>query len=175
MILVDYMAYVIPLIAYGLYSGVLTGIEKIIVGTCSAVRNIYTHKNPEITAVIKQLDLERRLLLVRSVLGVMDRGVDVPSTPTLRACETLDVINKEHDPIELCLLFVKHTVHDIHDDLSLLNAKIERHKSKWFSDWRYLNIKNLLESLENHSKQLDARFNDLTKISTFLSILAEKN
>ena len=188
------MAYFLPLlVAHGIYTGIITGIGGITMGACSSIKKIYTHQNPNVTKIMKRLDLERRLVLIQSVLNVIDEhSVDKIAEkkldelektqifemvgasnkawdPTCHFVDKVDMeININKDPIELCLIFLHQTIQDIHNDLSDVNKKVSRHNTKWFSSWRTLDIKNMLDRLDYHSAQLDGRFDDLTRISLFL-------
>lgn len=191
------MALFIPLlVVHGIYSGLVSSIGAITSTTCGVVKNLYLYKNPDVTRVIKKLDLERRLLLVHSILNAVSQeqpldealipsvlleGAPAPSEPSVnhqlatseqpsRIKEMIDLMNGEiRDPIQLCLIFLRQTVQDIHDDLTKLSAKVARHNTKWFNSWRTLNVQELLDVLTIHSQQLDDRFNDLTKVSSFLT------
>jgi hypothetical protein len=189
------MALFLPLlVVHGIYSGLVSSIGAVTSTACGVVKNIYTHKNPDVTRMIKKLDLERRLVLVHAILNTIskEQPLEEPIIPvgllegeekkeTLvnhqveveqpsRTKEMIDLMNGEiTDPIQLCLIFLRQTVQDIHDDLIKLNAKVTRHNAKWFNSWRTLSIQELLDSLSTHSQQLDDRFNDLTKVSSFLT------
>lgn len=156
------MALFLPLlVAAGIYNGLVTTIGSVTMATCRAVKRVYTHKNPDVTKLLKQLDLERRLTLVQSILNVTG-GYNLEMTD----------INEEkganQNPIELCLISLQQSIQDIHDDLIKIEVKVESHKRKWFNSWRTLNIKEMLENLDIHSQQLDRRFEDLNKVTTFL-------
>lgn len=167
------MAYVIPLIlAQGIYTGIITGISGIVLGTVRTIKAIYTHQNPDVNKIVRKLDLERRLILIQSVLRAINNQAKDKKLNELEKKDLHQSISLEtdldNDPIELCLLFLQQTINDINNDLEAINKKVAYHNTKWFSSWRKLNIKSLLVSLEEHSVQLNSRFDDLTKVSTFL-------
>jgi hypothetical protein len=181
------MALFIPLIvAHGIYSGIISSIGTVVTTSCSVVKKVYTHKNPDVIRIVKHLDLERRLLIVQSVLNTIRDEQPFQDTSSIlaeestketaivespsRIKEMIELMNGEiKDPVELCLIFLRHSIQDIHDDLTALDAKVIRHKAKWFNTWRTLNVVDLLENLKSHSQQLDDRFNDLTKVTSFLT------
>ena len=51
----------------------------------------------------------------------------------------------------------------IREDLKNINIKINKHKDKWFSKWRSIDVKNELNSLKLHCNVLDQRYNLMTK------------
>lgn len=171
------MAYIIPtILAQGIYTGIISTISTVTMGTCSVMGSIYTHKNPNVTKILRKLDIERRMKLIQSVLNTIDHQTKIKynlSKPNnLEKSQIFDMINKdinlETDPIELCLLYVHESINNIHQCLIKINQKVNYHNTKWFSTWRTLNLDSLLENLKIESKLLDSRFNDLTKISIFL-------
>ena len=165
------------LLAQGLYSGLITMISTVTMGTCSTIKSIYTHKNPDITKVIRKLDIERRLNLIESVLNAKE----IHSEPQLakmklndlEKTQVFEIVRGENDkfddPIELCLTYLHEIIQEIHNNLTAINKKVLYHGTKWFSTWRTLNIKGQLEMLQINSDLLESRFNDLIKISQFLS------
>lgn len=173
------MAYFIPygLLAQGIYTGLIGTISAITMGTCGVVKTIYTHQNPDVTRIIKELDIERRLRLIQSVLNIIDTEsknkiakVKLNDLEKTQIFELVgSVTNLNDDPIELCLIYIHESIQNIHGDLIDINKKVAYHNSKWFNSWRTLNVKLLLEKLSLDSKLLDSRFDDLTKISLFLA------
>ena len=172
------MAALIPytILAQGLYSGIIGTISTVTIGTCSAIRSIYTHKNPDVEKIIKKYDVQNKLKLIESVLKVTDsdnkhKYVKM-KLDELDKTQIFEIINKQNnigdDPIELCLLYLHENIEEIHNNLKEINAKVSRHKAKWFNSWRTLNIKSQLEDLEANIRLLDIRFNDFMKISEFL-------
>src|SRR5580765_7589123 len=138
------MAYLLPfLLAQGIYTGIITGISGIVIGTVRSVKAIYTHQNPDVTKLVKKLDLERRLLLIQSVLRVINNDAATDNNKKLNDLEKTQVfesinieadINK--DPIELCLIFLQQIIKEINNDLEAINKKVANHNKKWFSSWR---------------------------------------
>ena len=167
------------LLARGIYAGLIGTISTATMRACGVVKSIYTHKNPDATKLIIELDIERRLRLIQSVLNKIDNQTKQKTAKVklndLEKTQIFELIGEEadldDDPIDLCLMYLYETIQNIHNDLSAINKKIAHHNTKWFSAWRTLNIKSILESLKLHSKLLDSRFEDLTKISNFLNSL----
>jgi hypothetical protein len=165
------------LVVQGIYTGLIGTIGTITMGTCRLVKSMYTTKNPDITKIIIESDIERRLRLIQSVLNVIDhdskRRANKMNLDDLEKTQIFDLLDAntdfDNDPIELCLIYLHETIQHIHNDLSNINKKVTNHNSKWFSNWRTLNVKSLLESFKLNSKRLDLRFDDLTKISMFLA------
>ena len=171
------MAYIIPtLLIQGIYTGIIGTISAVTIGTISIVKTIYTHQNPDVTKIMAELDIERRLRLIQSVLYVIDKESknryvkmkfdDLEKSQMLELVDLKNDIDK--DPIQLCLMFLHETIRDIHNDLEAINKKVAYHKTKWFNSWRTLNIRPKVDTLRNNSALLNARFDDLTKISLFL-------
>lgn len=170
--------YIIPtILAQGIYTGVIGTISTITIGTCRLVTSIYTHQNPDITRVIRELDVDRRLLLIQSVLNKIDHDSIHEYTKIklndLEKTQVFEIIHAkadlQNDPIELCLLYLHEIIQEIHNNLDEINRKVAYHNTKWFNAWRTLDIGHTLENLKINSKLLDARFDDLTKISIFLA------
>ena len=171
------MAFIIPsILAQGIYTGIIGTISSVTMGTGKLVKSIYTNRNPDISKIIKELDIERRLHLIQAVLNIIDKesknklaGVKLNN---LEKTQIFEIVNSEadleNDPIELCLVYLHEIIQEIHNDLTAINKKVAYHNTKWFYTWRTLNIESLLENLKINSKLLDKRFNDLTKISIFL-------
>lgn len=169
------MSYIIPfLLAQGIYTGIVTGIGSIVMATCGSIKKIYTFHNPDVTKIVRKLDLERRLLLIQSILHVINeetikKEIRPDGSEKTQIFQNVNMrMDINQDPIELCLVFLQQIIDVINKDLDAINMKIAKHNKKWFNSWRKLNIKDLLENLQQHSEQLDARFDDLTKISMFL-------
>jgi len=169
------MALVFPyiLLANGIYSGLITGISSLTLGTCSMIGSIYSHKNPDADKCIRKLDLERKLKLIESVLNKSNVNSSRNIFRDKIGTESIifDVVEGENtimeDPIKLCLHYLHQAVEEIHNSIKKIHDKVSYHKTKWFSTWRTLNIKKQIEELEHSTKILDDRFNDLIKISQF--------
>ncbi|XWV25610.1 hypothetical protein QJ856_gp0143 [Tupanvirus deep ocean] len=171
------MAFIIPtILAQGIYAGIIGTISSVTIGTCSLVKSIYTHQNPDVTKIIKEMDIERRLHLIQAVINTIDKESTAKLATVklneLEKTQIFEMVNTEvdlmADPIELCLVYLHETIQDIHNDLIAINKKVAYHNTKWFSSWRTLNIKPLLDNLKINSNLLTQRFDDLTKISIFL-------
>jgi hypothetical protein len=164
------------LLAQGIYSGLIGTISTVTIGACHVVKSIYTHKNPDVIKLITELDIERRLKLIQAVLNTIDHESKTKiarmKLDDLEKTQIFELVGAEtdldNDPIELCLLYLHEIIQYIHNDLTAINKKVEYHNTKWFSSWRILSVKTFLENLRLHSKLLESRFDDLTKISMFL-------
>lgn len=167
------MAFLLPyaILTQGVYTGIISTISTVTVSTCSVVKSIYTHQNPDVTKIIKELDIERRLELIEAVMKKIDQRSQ--KLNSMEASQVIDMvsskINIKDDPIEICLKYLHESIKTIHTDLTNINSKVERHYKKWFNSWRTLNVGPLIETLRTDSNLLDARFDDLTKISIFLA------
>lgn len=187
--------YFIPtILVQGIYTGIISTISTVTMGTCRLITSIYTYENPNANRIIKELDVDRKLVLIQSVLNVIDKT----STPSLHQQQqqlqhqhqhqqhqiefklndlektlVFEMVGAEpdlkSDPIELCLMFLHEIIKDIHADLKQINDRIAYHKTKWFNSWRSLDLSNQIASLKLNSRLLDNRFDDLTKISIFLA------
>lgn len=158
------MAFLIPytILTQGLYTGILGTISTITIGTCKIISSIYTHKNPNVTKFIQELDIERRLKLIEAVLNTkhINRKHDHDSVTKINY--------QIDDPVELCLIHVQQIIDVIYANLTDIDKKVAHHNTKWFNTWRSLNIKSKLEQLKINSDILDKRFSDLMEISKFL-------
>lgn len=172
------MALLIPyaILTQGIYSGVISTISTVTIGTCRLVTSIYTYKNPNVTAIIKELDIDRRLTLIQAVLNSIDHVTHHEAKlklDDLEKTQIFELVGSEADyntdPIELCLHYLHEVIQDIHLDLTDIASKVAYHDSRWFSSWRTLNLTTQLASLSLNSRLLESRFDDLTKISLFLA------
>ena len=165
------------ILTQGIYAGIIGTISTVTMGTCRLVTSIYNHRNPDISRVIKKLDIDRRLMLIQAVLNSIEHTAKHNEARLklndLEKTQVFELVGAEtdlsNDPIELCLIYLHETIQAIHDDLSAINNKVEYHTTKWFSSWRTLNITSLIDNLELNAGLLNARFEDLTKISMFLA------
>lgn len=175
------MALTLPfsLLAHGLYSSLVNAISAITIGTGKLIKSLYTHQNPDVTKLIHELDIDRRLKLVQTLLNAAHRDrkskisdvkmdeIEKSKIYGLMNCKCSD--DEFDDPIELCLGYLHDIIQQIHRNLVDIEQKVIRHKKKWFNSWRKLNVKSLLDNLKLNSLILDARFNDLIKVSEYLS------
>lgn len=171
------MAFFIPtILVQGIYTGIIGTISSVTIGTCSMIKTIYTHQNPDANQILKELDIERKITLIQSVLNTIDHESKSKMASVklneLEKTQIFELIHSEqelyNDPIELCLMYLHETIQNIHDDLLAINNKVTNHQNKWFHKWRTLNIKPMIERIRLNSKLLTERFEDLTKIAIFL-------
>lgn len=159
------------LLTQGIYSGIIHTIGNVTTSICDVVLTIYNHQNINVNNKIKHFDINRRLILIRSVLRTMNNTSNTLSD--MERTHIHDLIHSrthlEKDPIELCLTFLNETIHDIYKTLREIDQKVAYHHTKWFVYWRTLNIDALLEQLETQIVILEKIFHDLTRIGIFLS------
>lgn len=172
------MALLIPtLLTQGIYTGIVSTISAVTIKSCYLIKTVYLHQHPNISRTIREIDIERRLQLIQSVINLIDdnsRNDEATiKLDDMEKTQIFDIIGSrvqlQSDPIELCLQFLHEIIQDIHNDLFAINRKVSHHNKKWFATWRTLNILPLIENLRINSVLLENRFNDLTKISIFLS------
>jgi hypothetical protein len=170
------MAALIPytLLAQGIYSGLIGTISAVTMGTVAVVQSVYTHKNPDADRVLKKLDIERRLKLFDAILGKINKSTQKTlALDDISKAEISSIINVNAklttDPVELCLEFLHETITNITILLGNLERKIFNHEQKWFNKWRVLDISAYLSELEDQSKILSERFDDLTKIAMYFA------
>ncbi|MEM0354245.1 MAG: hypothetical protein QXW79_01550 [Thermoplasmata archaeon] len=157
------------LLNQNIYSGIIGMISTVVLGTCKIIKSIYVHKYPDITKIITELDIERRLKLVESVVTAKEsQKYTKINIKDLEKSIILDMIGNHNDPIELCLASLHEIIQRIHNNLVEINSKVTRHNKKWFSSWRTLNLNKQLDDLKTNSKLLDIRFADLITVSNFL-------
>jgi len=171
------MAFLIPsIIVKGLYSGFVSAVGAIAIGTCKLAKSIYMHQNPDVTKIVKKLDIERRLQLVNSIINIINTTSSFDEAKVklndLEKTQIFELVGAEvdlkNDPIELCMRSLHEVIQDINDCLITISNKIARHNCKWFKHLRTLNLRPLLEDLELNSELLDRRYNDLLSVSMFL-------
>ena len=163
------MALSIPMyiLAQGIYSGIITGISTMTLGTCRLVGTIYSHKNPNITERLKQLDIEYHLNLINAILKQNQKITNI-SKITIES-QTFEIVDynpniKSDDPIKISLSYISKAIEDIHSDLLDINRVVLYHKTKYFNSWRSMGVSKYLKILENDIKILENRFNDFIKI-----------
>lgn len=170
------LSFPYTLMVDGIYAGLIGTISMVTIKTCSTVKSIYTYQNPNVSTLIKELDIEQRMKLVQAVINSIDshsKKIVKMKLDDMEKTQIFELVGADvdlsNDPIELCLLSLNEVIQDINNDLLAIDRKVGYHNTKWFSSWRTLNVKSLLDILSMHSKLLDLRFNDLAKISSFLS------
>lgn len=136
------------IIAQGIYSGIVNAISSIALKTGSLIKSIYTHKNPDVTKILKELDIEFKLHTIESVLKTEN-------------------ISGE-DPVKICLAYVHQSINKVHYDLAEIEKRITYHQTKWFNKWRSLHIKSKLEELTIDMKILENRFHEFIELSKFM-------
>ena len=175
------MAFFLPsILVQGIYTGIIGTISSITINTCSMVKTLYTHENPNVNKIIKEIDIDRRLKLIRAVINVINADSIKSNSMTMTDLEKTQIVNMvdsftandvgpNDDPIALCLEYLKEIIIDIHSNINEINVRVKYHNTKWFSKWRSLDIDSVISDLKTNSLILDSRFKDLTKISRFLS------
>lgn len=157
------------LLNQNIYSGIIGMISTVVFGTCKIIRSIYFHKYPDVTKIITDLDIERRLKLVESVVTAKEtQKYTKLNIKDLEKSIILEMMEVHNNPIELCLASLHEIIQRIHNNLMEINSKVARHNKKWFSSWRTLNLNKQLDDLKTNSKLLDLRFADLIMVSNFL-------
>lgn len=169
------------LLTQGIYAGIISAISGITLKTCGVINSIYGHKHPDVTRIINELDIECQLRVIYSVLNKKQeqKHSDVKSTRVaplddMEKTQVFELIelspdNDIDDPIELCLMYLRESVKNIHGDLSDISNKVAYHNTKWFNSWRTLNIKHFVENLKTNTRLLNERLDRLIKISAFLN------
>lgn len=145
------------LLTQGFYTSIVHMISTVTMGTCSIIKSIYVHKNPDVDSVIKKMDIEMKIELIQLTINKISQ---------IKGNKNIDDIKT--DPICMCLFHIHDVIKEINQDLTNINDKVIRHKNKWFCNWRSLNVTPMIDSLKFHSIILDARFDDLIKISSLL-------
>lgn len=165
------------LLTQGIYAGLIGAISTVTMSACSAIRTIYNYKNADVNHIIKLLDIERKLIIIQSILNITTNSNTLPGKTSLELTDlekthVFELIKKKtdltKDPIQLCLIFLHEAIENIHKDLSVIHEKIDCHNNKWFNYWRSLNIKHLITNLEADIIIMNERFDYLMKISAFL-------
>jgi len=174
------MAFLLPysLITNGIYHMLVTSIGTVTAGTYKIISSIYNHKNTNVDQFIKKLDIERKLALIESVLKYKKKTkLEDQSDQSENQSESESIFKQETThleetisessihPVHLCLTDLSDIITIIHTNLKEIDRRVKRHNAKWFKSYRYLNITKELDQLETNVGILDARFNDLIKIS----------
>lgn len=207
------MFIITPILSQGIYAGIINTISTATMGTCKLVGSLYSYNNPDIKIFLRELDIERRINIIRSTLYAIDKNTNYNETNNTEINKIDDdktdnnsnnsltiygkkinislniidyyVSNKESNkkeiiydykinPITLCLKYIREIIWEINRDLEEMKKKVDNHKSKWFNNWRSLNIKPLMKTIEINSNLLEKRFDDLNKIAGFLGNIPSK-
>lgn len=163
----------LPLLAQGVYAGVISTISTLTVGTAKLATSMCKNANPDVSNTVKKLDIEHRLRLIESIIKYsVDSHNKIPHAEKIDLEKTtFEIINADYnaiDPIEICLRSINSAINEIHLNLNDINKKIELHHQKWFNSWRTLNIKPKLDALEINCNILDKRFDELIKVHQLL-------
>lgn len=160
----------------GIYSGLIGTISTCVVKSSQLITKIYKHKNVDIIELLKKTDIEYKLLLVETVMTTIKNKYQINVLPSLennphiilnQYIKNEDYIRKR-EPFELCIESLNETIKEIHSILNEINEKINHHNSKWFVNWRKLNITRQTKLLEINATILNERFNDLLKIFPYM-------
>jgi len=106
-----------------------------------SVGSIFNYNN-NIDNTLRQLDIKEKVKSVDSLISQIGNCNNV----------IVELLTGLHEAIIL-----------IREDLKQLEFKVNEHKAKYFSTWRYLNCKNQLDSLILNSAILDKRFDYIIK------------
>ena len=163
----------LPLLAQGVYAGVISTISTLTVGTAKIATAMYQNNNPDVVNTIKKLDIQHKLKLIESIIRY-----SIKSYNKIANFEKIDLektqfqiigMNYESvDPIEICLRSINTAIKNIHLNLNEINQKLEAHNQKWFYSWRVLNIQPKLDALQTNCEILDKRFDELIKVHQLL-------
>jgi|TARA_B100000963_G_scaffold361009_1_gene394344 hypothetical protein len=116
----------------------------------STVGDVF-HHTASIDKVLCQLDIENKVKTIELLCN------SLPSD-----------LKKEGDEsaINFCLENLHDMVIRIREDLKQLKAKIDYHKSKWFTSWRSLDARIELANLKLHTSLLEQRYDLFVKTQT---------
>ena len=103
------------------------------------ITSIYYY-SADIEAIIRELDIKQRLETIEKV------------------CTTLCEYDDKANIVESCLESIHDVILEIKGDLKNINAKLAKHKRKFFNSYRSVNVKKYLRSLKLHSDLLDRRY-----------------
>lgn len=93
---------------------------------------------------------------------------------------TMELLTKEfssikdldnEDAIHYCLENLHDMILRIREDLKQIGYKIKQHKTKYFNNWRTIDIKNQIYNLRIHSSLLDKRYDLLVKTLNISKLL----
>jgi len=104
------------------------------------ITSIYYY-SADIEGIIRELDIKQRLETIEKV------------------CTSLCEYDDKANIVEGCLESIHHVILEIKADLKNINAKLAKHKRKFFNNYRSVNVKKYLHSLKIHSALLDRRYN----------------
>lgn len=158
----------------GIYSGLIGTISTCVVKSSQLITKIYKHKNVDVIRILKKTDIEYKLLLVETVMNNIknkyktDAVIENKHHIILNQYIKHEDYTRKREPLELCIESLNEIIKEIHLILNEINEKINYHNSKWFVNWRKLNINKQIDLLEINTAILNERFNDLLRIAPFL-------
>lgn len=100
-------------------------------------------KNPELKIILEELDIEAQIKIAEMLVK------EIP-----------EINNSVH----LALNHLHQSIVAIKDDLEKINYRIERHKLKWFNDYRSVNFKGYIKKLKKDYLILEKRLHILIKV-----------
>lgn len=157
------------IISNGVYSGLLGTLSKITINTCTTIKSIFNHKNPDINTFLRKLDIKVSLEVIESAL----KKKYAHYFSNIDDIDEFIVLDSDvriyNDPEIVCLQNLSNVIINIHKILEKIDNKVERHKKKWFTNWRYLSVIKELEQLEIENQLLDKRFCMLRQIVLFMN------
>lgn len=151
------MALFLPLIAKGIYSGLIATIGTSAIKICKTMSRLYTCDNSRLINSMRGLDIDRKIKYIDSILK-MD--------------EMQPYLTNENNPLKLCYTYVIQSMNAVNDILNMIEIKINRHNAKWVKNWRKLNIDNEIDALKLEADILEKRFYDFKK--TFMLLTNNK-
>lgn len=114
-----------------------------------SLSSIYYYSK-DVDKLLKELDIKNKLKTIETT------------------CSTLSESNLNSRSIDSCLESIHEIILNIKCDLNIINKKLAKHKKKYFTGWRSLNIKKCISDLKFHCGILDKRYSLLANTITIL-------
>lgn len=138
---------------------ITTTISSLTLKTGEKISSIYNHKNPDVTAFLRKLDIEAKLKIIEALMIQIFRETNPGDSISVTS-----KLENANDPVRISLYYLSIIINDIHIDLERISMKIVYHNGKWLNKWRTFNVKGDLEVLETNCHILDERYKNLIQI-----------
>jgi len=108
------------------------------------IRSIYSHKNVDVERKLKELEIENKIQVVESLI--------------------IEIKDCRSKTVEKAIENLNNSLENVHYHLDVIDCRIRKHKNKWFSSYRSLNIDKELDEIERLSVSVDSNLNLLQNV-----------
>lgn len=158
------------LVSQGVCASAIAGISNLTTKVYTKAKVLYDNENPDIRAMMKELDLNYKIDMVKSILPVKTSSnviepitvVDDYITGTVVRLSVSDKYVKT--PMDVCLGYLTNCLYTVIQELEAINGKILNHKRKYFSYYRKLDLSKEFRSIQINSNLMMEKFDIYLKL-----------